>query len=637
MRRFPRSVVALSVAALVAGSLTACSAATPDPMPSAEALAAALSSGDFSAVPLAGGDPGAVTKSLETAYGPMGDIKRNHTVLSAAEDEESQDGVKTATATLQTTWDVDSSDTDLTYDTRAVMEFDEDAEQWKLRFDPKILAPDLESGEYLDARFSEAARGQILGGNGNALVKNRPVVRVGIDKTRAESGEWEASARKLAKLVGIDEDSFANRVEKTGAKAWVQAIVLRDDADREVTDEQIAKIPGAVGQSDEMPLAPTRTFARPILGSVGQATAEIIEKSEGKIQAGDQVGLSGLQSTHNNTLAGTAGVTVSRYNAQGEPVAELMDTESIAGEDLKLSLNEKLQTIAESLVSESDSASSIVAIRPSDGQVLAASSGPETNGLNTALKGRYAPGSVFKVVSALAMLRDGETPKSEVQCPTSTEVDGKSFKNYDGYPSSALGAIPLAEAIAESCNTVFVNAGNELGAKSVASAASALGLVAEDGTGAEAFIGSVPEESEGTELAANMIGQGVVEASPLGMATVMASIAKGSTVQPKLVLSPEPKEPAKAKDGLTETEAAQLQEMMAGVVDHGTLSDLKSVPGAKIIGKSGTAEYDAERNAHAWVIASQGDLAVAAFVEDGDGGAQTAGPLVADFLTNAGK
>lgn len=637
MRRFPRSVVVLSVAALVASTFTACSAATPDPKPAAEALIAALGSGDFSQVPLAGSDASAANKSVETAFGPMGDIKHTHTVLNTAEDEEAQDGVKTATATVQTTWDVDSSENDLTYETQAVMEFDQDAEQWKLRFDPAILAPDLVAGEYLDARFSEAKRGQILGGNGNALVKNRPVVRVGIDKTRTEADQWDSSARSLAKLLEIDEDSFANRVEKSGAKAWVQAIVLRDDASREVSDDEITGIPGAVAQPDEMPLAPTRTFARPILGSVGQATAEIIKKSEGKIQAGDQVGLSGLQSAYNESLAGASGVTVSRYNADHEAVAELLSSEPVAGEDLKLTLNENMQTVAESLVAETDSASSIVAIKPSTGQILAAASGPETNGLNTALKGRYAPGSVFKVVGALAMLRDGETPQSKVQCPASTEVDGKSFKNYDGYPTKAVGTIPFAEAIAESCNTVFVNAGKGLGAKAVADAASSLGLLADDGTGAEAFIGSVPDDSEGTELAANMIGQGVVESSPLGMAAVMASIANASTVHPQLVLNPKVKEPAKAKSALTEKEAEQLQEMMAGTVDHGTLKALKSVPGAKIIGKSGTAEYDAERNAHAWVIAAQGDLAVAAFVEDGDGGAQTAGPLVADFLTKVGK
>ncbi|MDN6332580.1 MAG: penicillin-binding protein, partial [Micrococcaceae bacterium] len=64
---------------------------------------------------------------------------------------------------------------------------------------------------------------------------------------------------------------------------------------------------------------------------------------------------------------------------------------------------------------------------------------------------------------------------------------------------------------------------------------------------------------------------------------------------------------------------------------------LQKVPGPKVYGKSGTAEYDADENAHAWVIAVQGDLAVAAFVSEGIGGAQTAGPLVADFLTGVQK
>ncbi|WP_279403462.1 penicillin-binding transpeptidase domain-containing protein, partial [Arthrobacter sp. JCM 19049] len=63
---------------------------------------------------------------------------------------------------------------------------------------------------------------------------------------------------------------------------------------------------------------------------------------------------------------------------------------------------------------------------------------------------------------------------------------------------------------------------------------------------------------------------------------------------------------------LSEDEAKQLRSMMGEVVDHGTLKQLNSVPGGTVIGKSGTAEYDAERNAHAWAIAGQGDLAIAA-------------------------
>src|SRR5690606_38104205 len=429
----------------------------------------------------------------------------------------------------------------------------------------------------------------------------------------------------------------AQRVMAAGEKAWVEAIVLRDDATREVTDAEIKDIPGANFHNDELPLAPTRSFARPLLGSVGKATAENIEKSEGKVKAGEQIGQSGLQAAYNDTLAGTAGVSVSQYTAEHDAVAELFTTAAAAGEDVKTTLDVKLQDAADDLLAEADSNSAIVVIRPSDGSVLAASSGPVSSGSNTSLQGSYAPGSSFKVVSALAMLRDGATPNTKVKCPATAVVDGKSFKNYDGYPASAVGTIPLSEAIAQSCNTIFVNQGQDIGGKKLAEAAAALGLLAEDGTGTGAVFGSVPEDSEGTTQAANMIGQGVVESSQLGMATEMDSIQAKSTVQPKLVLEPAPQAPAKPASTLTEKEAEQLSTMMAEVVDHGTLKDLKSAGSGKIIGKSGTAEYDSETNAHAWAIAAQGDLAIAAFVEDGDGGAQSAGPLVKSMLEEAAK
>lgn len=603
----------------------------------ADELVSAINSGDFSKVQFASSDAQAVAKAQETAFGPMGDIKHNSTVSSVAEDEEETEGVKTATADITTVWDVDETDKDLSYTTKAVWEYDKDAEQWKLRFDPSVLAPDLETGGYLKASYQAADRGSITAAGGKKIVTNRPVIRVGIDKTRTEKANWEKSAAQLAELVDIDEEQYAKTVLAAGDKAWVQAIVLRDDATREVTDAEINKIPGATFQEDEIPLAPTRSFARPLLGSVGEATAEIIKKSEGKIKSGDQVGMSGLQSAYNDTLSGTDGVVVSRYNSENKAEAELFTAEPVAGKDVETTLDMDLQQSADQLLEDADSNSAIVAIRPSDGSVLAASSGPVDAGLNTALQGAYAPGSSFKVISALSMLRAGSTPESEVKCPATTVVDGKTFKNYDGYPAAQLGTIPLSEAIAQSCNTVFVNQGAEIGGKKLAEAAAALGLTGEDGTGVGAVLGSVPDDSEGTTQAANMIGQGVVQASPLGMATVAASVQAKSTVQPKLVLSPEPKAPAKPKSELTENEAKQLASMMAEVIDHGTLKDLNSLPGAKIIGKSGTAEYDSERNAHAWAIVAQGDLAVAAFVEDGDGGAQSAGPLVKAMLQAAAK
>ncbi|GAA1409426.1 cell division protein FtsI [Glutamicibacter uratoxydans] len=635
MRALRRKVIALSIASLVAGSLSACSSAPADPTGSADALVAALNSGDFSAVSFTDTDAAVAAENVKTAFGKLDGIARKSSLGSVAVDEQEQNGVKTATATIDTVMDVDDTDQDFKYQTKAVWEYDDQGKTWQLRFSPAILAPNLAEGDFLAASFVPAARGNITDGDGKNIVADRPVVNVGIDKTRASKEEWKSSAKALAKLVEIDPDAYVAKVEAAGDKAWVQAIVLRDDSTRKATDEQIAKIPGAVAQKDEIPLAPSRNFARPLLGSVGEATAEVIEKSQGKIRAGDQVGLSGLQAAYNDTLSGEDGVSIARYNADKESQEELFTSKPTDGKDVQLTLDQKLQQSADDLLEDAKSNSAIVVIRPSDGAVLAASSGPVSSGLNTALQGKYAPGSSFKVISALAMIRNGDNANTKVQCPATTTIDGRTFSNYDGYPTSALGTIPLSEAIAQSCNTVFLNQGAEIGGKKLAEAAAALGLTGEDGTGAGAQLGSVPTDSTGTEQAANMIGQGVVQASPLGMATVAASVQAQHTVSPKLVLSPEPKAPAAPASKLTKEEATELASMMAQVIDHGTLKDLKGTGEGKIIGKSGTAEYDSERNAHAWAIAAQGDIAIAAFVEDGNGGAQTAGPLVKSMLKAA--
>ena len=635
MSALRRSFIALSVSALVAGSLSACTSAPANPQPAANALAQALTSGDFSAVTFAADDTKSATTDYETAFAELDKIPHTSTVSNIAQDEQETDGVITATGTIHTVWDIDDTDNDLSYDTTAVWEYDQENETWKLRYDPEILAPDLTSGDYLATTTQRPERGDIVSASGRKIVTNRKVVNVGIDKTHVDEDQWASSAQRLAKLVDIDEDAYVAKVKAAGDKAWVVAITLRDDSSREVSDEKLLAIPGVVVQPDEIPLAPTRSFARPILGSVGEATAEIIEKSKGKVKAGDQVGLSGLQAAYNDTLAGTDGVTISRYNAQHEVEEELFSSKPHNGEDLEITLDPKLQRHADELIEDAEINSAIVVIRPSDGAVLAASSGPVDTGLNLALQGQFAPGSSFKIISALAMVRDGAKATSEVNCMPTTEVDGKSFKNFDHYPADKLGKITLGQAIAQSCNTVFINESKELGAKKVAEAANSLGLVAEDGTGAGALFGSVPDDSTGTELAANMIGQGVIQASPLGMATVVASVQAGHTVQPQLVLDPKQDKPAAPTKQLKESEAKELRAMMKQTIQNGTLVDLKGVGKGTIIGKSGTAEYDSERNAHAWAVAAQGDIAVAAFVEDGIGGAQTAGPLVKEMLKAA--
>ena len=88
---------------------------------------------------------------------------------------------------------------------------------------------------------------------------------------------------------------------------------------------------------------------------------------------------------------------------------------------------------------------------------------------------------------------------------------------------------------------------------------------------------------------------------------------------------------------LTAKEAAQLRGLMRGVVTRGSAGFLAGVPGAPVLAKTGTAEFGSETppQTHAWMIAVHGDLAVAVFVDVGDSGSGTAGPLLDRFLRAA--
>src|SRR5699024_3114010 len=114
------------------------------------------------------------------------------------------------------------------------------------------------------------------------------------------------------------------------------------------------------------------------------------------------------------------------------------------------------------------------AIRPSTGDVLAAASGSGSDGYSTATVGRYPPGSTFKIVSSLAMVRAGYALDDRLPCPPTTSVNGKSFKNYDDYPPGGLGRISMRTAIANSCNTAVIAASERVSQADLADAAASL-------------------------------------------------------------------------------------------------------------------------------------------------------------------
>ncbi len=407
-----------------------------------------------------------------------------------------------------------------------------------MRLSPTLVHPDLATGGRLQVDHAFADRADILGANGSRLVTERPVLRFGIDKTTIAKPEQAAAARELAKRLDIDPKAFAARVAAAGDKAFVEALVLRPADARPFQADGTAALPGVSVVRDTLPLAPTRDFARAVLGTVGPVDAELVKKSGGVYQAGDDAGLSGLESRYDEQLRGTPGTTVSAVDAKGGS-RELFTVDPSAGTALRTTLDPRLQRAAEQALAATKPASAVVAIRPSTGDLLAVANGEGSQGYATATLGQYAPGSTFKVVSSLALLRAGLTASTPVDCPATTVVTGKRFKNYSDYPADGLGRITLGTAVANSCNTAFIGQRDKVSQGDLAGAAASLGLGVDHDLGFPAYFGSVPrtdaEAGSATGHAASMIGQGKVVASPMAMAAVAASVARGSTVVPRLL------------------------------------------------------------------------------------------------------
>ncbi len=668
-----RRIVALSLTSVLALPLVACTGPdAPKPDTAADALVEGLRTGSIKGLPLrqeTSGDPDeqlqAIVTPLLEATGQEQPQVRKVKLVEVADSAAGEDVMPTATLTLEWTWPLGGdavwsylTQTDLVYYEPEDGQEDEQG-FWQARFAPDVVVPELQPGEEVAVKEVQPKRADILDGTGEPLVTERDIYRVGIDKTHVDRSQWQQSAIDLATKVNesgiatVDVDAYATRVvEKTGEKAFVELLTIRSDETRLQT---VAPIPGARMLGDRALLGPTSTFARAILGKAGEATAEIIEKSEGRIKKGDVTGISGLQKQYDAQLAGSPGITVTADNPDDavdpRPLYTMGPTN---GTPLQTTFDVELQKRAESVLAGVGPASAIVAIKPSTGEVLAAASGPGSEGLNTALLGKYAPGSTFKVVDALAFGRKGVTPDSVVPCTPSITVNGKEFQNVPEYDPSALGDVPFRTAFAHSCNTAMISQHDAVSQEEVVAAATDLGIGVPSGLGAAVFQGNVPSDASPAQHAATLIGQDRIEVSPFTMARVAASIAAGKRVDPVLVrpaavatddddaeagddvaggasASPSPSEEVPASK-LTADEAATVRSLMGSVVEIGSAKVLQDVPG--IVGaKTGTAQFGDATQQHTWMIAIAGDLAVAVFVEVGDRGSSTSGPLMHAFLT----
>ncbi|MDQ8194838.1 penicillin-binding protein 2 [Coraliomargarita sp. SDUM461004] len=390
-----------------------------------------------------------------------------------------------------------------------------------------------------------------------------------------------------------------------------------------------------------------------------------------------KLGKTGLERSFDTLLSGQTGTEIWRVDPLGFQDTLLEIETPKQGEDLIASIDIDLQLAAETALGDRTGAA--VALDIHSGEVLAIASHPsydlndlspfipratfdEINErgawLNRTLQLSYPPGSTFKLLTAIAGMRHGTiTPELEHDCQGVYRVGNRIFRCNARY---GHGVVNVAASIESSCNVYFYAEGLRMGIDVISDEAKRFGL--DQKTGIEVPFETsrlvVPSKAWKREqigagwvpgdTANTAIGQGFLLVTPLQMATVMASIARGETrTQPTLrALTNEESsridhggEPI----GLTPQQHAAMWEGMERVVGQDGTGRLVQIDGLRIGGKTGTADFRAHgKNVNlAWFVGfapvDNPQIAVAVMVEGTSAseryhGGSTAGPVAKDIF-----
>jgi cell division protein FtsI/penicillin-binding protein 2 len=546
----------------------------------------------------------------------------------------------TASATIDVAWQVEQG---VTWSYQTALRLTLVDGKWRPIWEPAVFASGVKDTDKLAVKVSAAKRGSILDGSGQQIIADTPVVDIGIEPDKVV-GDVNALVKTLDtafKSIAVDVDTadLANQVKAASPTAFVDVATLRD-SDYQKIRSKIHDLDGTVFRTSTLPLAPSKIFARALLGTVGDVTKERMDAAPGKYQLGDQVGFGGIQQQYDDQLRGTSGVSVVVPGAKAADGTQaddkmLFHADPVAGKPIKTSLDQKTQNAADAALTFTTLPSALVAIRISDGSILAVANGPGASGNDLALNAQVPPGSMFKSVTATNLLEAGKVNvDTMINCPQTLTVSGYTIHNAE---SEALGNVPLHVDFAKSCNTAFASLAPQLGPTGLKDTAAQLGVGVTWNLGMSAFTGSVSAGGDQTEQAAAAFGQGKTLVSPVTMAGLAAGLGRGQWKQPHLILDPVPTKTATDGTALKQTTVDAMHQMMREVVTDGTAVGVKNVPGAPIYGKTGTAEYDNDTaHAHSWFMGYRGDIAFAVFVQGGGMSTAAAVPIAGKFFTALG-
>jgi len=530
-----------------------------------------------------------------------------------------------------------------------------------------------------------APRGRMLDRDGRVLVDNRPSFSVLLLRDDPKLVVQYLPA--ISEGLGLSLDDIHDQLENTRNLPKFQPIVIKPEAssaDLDFIESHRSDIPILEMLSISRRRYLPDGFLSHATGYVGEASEQQIEASNGKLRPGDVVGKTGLERQYNEILMGTDGMRRVIVNSIGKEVDHLSQQDPIPGKQIQLTIDFDLQQVAEQSLGARPGA--VVALDPHTGEVLAMVSRPTPDAndfavripkeewrklnedplhplLNRAIQAQLAPGSVFKIITATAMLEDKNPPENfTAYCPGYGVFYGRQFKCWVYFSkkgATSHGVMNLHDAILHSCDVFFYTAGQRLGIDRLSYYGDKLGIGHRTGI-------DLPSEESGLmpseqwvqrvfhrkwyagETISVSTGQGAVTTTPLQLARIIGGIASGGVFkQPHMIKDAQTV--SEERVAISEPTVEKITEAMYGVVNEpgGTGTPLK-LAGIELSGKSGTAQVigyatrdrmgkQKKFEDNAWFVGyaprRNPEIVVAVLVqESGQHGGEAAGPVARDIV-----
>jgi penicillin-binding protein 2 len=536
-------------------------------------------------------------------------------------------------------------------------------------------------------------RGLILDRNGVVMAQNYSGYTLEIAPNKV--ADMDALIAELSKLVEITPKDIKRFQKLLTERQTLETMPIRSH----LSDEEVARVsaqqfrfPGVEVKARLFREYPFTDMTSHLIGYVGRINQNDIDQLDeddvaSNYLGSDYIGKTGIEQSYEKDLHGKTGFEQVEVDAGGRAVRVLSRTAPQSGSNLMLTLDAKLQEVAEKAFGEYRGA--LVAIDPTNGEVLAfiskpgydpglfidgidtetwdaLNNSPDTPLNNRALRGQYPPGSTIKPFMALAGLFYGtRSPTHAINDPGYYMLPG-SRHQYRDWKVGGHGAVDMYKSIVISCDTYYYGLATELGIDNMHSYLSRFGFGQKTGLDMEGEVSGLLPSPEwktkryqqiwypGDTVSAG-IGQGYNLVTPLQLAYATAILANdGVAFQPHLVREMRP-----ASGGAVMTEPKQMFDLK---IDPENLKLVKSAmeavtkPGGtaavasygatyRIAGKTGTAQviaikqgekYDAKKVSeynrdHAWFIAfapaDKPRIAMAVLVENGGHGGTTAAPI----------